>query len=277
MPELPEVEMVVRHLRSLVAGRRIVKAHLLRPGLAPEHTPRQFAALLRDTTVADVGRRGKHILLHLSRDRTLLVHLRMTGRFLYLDDRAENPRHTHAVFHLDNQQRLVFADQRQFGTMLVVRTAELSQAKPLLKLAPEPFSDEFSADYLYQVLQRSRQPIKLLLLDQTKVLGLGNIYVSEALHRARINPVVAAHRISRPRAAALQVEIIRVLTEAIANDSTLNTDPADLDGSYTGGRYESMTRVYERAGLPCFTCHSPIRRITQGARSTYYCPRCQAR
>ena len=126
-------------------------------------------------------------------------------------------------------------------------------------------------------LKRTDQQIKLALLDQTKVLGLGNIYAAEALHRAQINPKLPASKLSQPRAEVLHREIVIVLNEAIANDSTLNTDPTNLDVGYTGGSYESMTRVYEREGLPCLTCAKRIRRIVQGQRSTYYCPQCQRR
>lgn len=277
MPELPEVEMVARHLRELISGRTIIRAQLLRPGLAPENSPRQFAASLRHALIAEIGRRGKHILIHLSNGRTLITHLRMTGRFFYLDGSAENPKHTHALFLLDNQKKLAFQDQRHFGMMLVARTAELGQVKHLSKLAPEPFSAEFTPAYLYYMLQRSDQAIKLLLLDQTRVLGLGNIYASEALHRARIHPKLPASRLSRPRTALLHREILSVLAEAIASESTLNTNPEEPGASYTGGLYESMTRVYDREGLPCLTCSTPIRRFIQGARSTWYCPACQAR
>lgn len=277
MPELPEVEMVARHLRALIAGRTFIKAQLLHPGIAPEHSPRQFAAQLRGARVLEVTRRGKHILTHLANGRTLLTHLRMTGRFLHVGaDEAHAP-HTHVVFWLDDGQRLLYSDPRRFGRMLIVKTTGVEQAQALRKLAPEPFDAAFTPAYLHDVLQRSRLPIKLLLLDQTRVLGLGNIYVSEALHRARINPRLPAHRLSRPRAALLHQEIIAVLNEAIANDSTLNTDPRQLDASYTGGAYESMTRVYDRAGLPCLACGAPIRRFTQGGRSTYHCPQCQRR
>jgi formamidopyrimidine-DNA glycosylase len=161
--------------------------------------------------------------------------------------------------------------------MLVTKTAELDSVKHLSKLAPEPFSDEFTVEYLHRVLQRSDQQIKLLLLDQTKVLGLGNIYAAEALHRARIHPQLPASKLTKPRAATLHCEIVSVLNEAIANDSTMNTNPEDLDASYTGGKYETMTRVYEREGLPCFNCGALIQRFTQGSRSTYFCPRCQRR
>lgn len=277
MPELPEVEMVVRHLRNLVRGRTILKAQLIRPGLAPDNSPRQFAIGLRHATLQEVTRRGKHILLHFDNARSLLVHLRMTGRFLYVAANHADIKHTHALFWLDNGKKLCFVDPRHFGLMELIPTAKLPQSKHLHKLAPEPFSEEFSDEYLYAVLKRSKQPIKLTLLDQTKVLGLGNIYASEVLHRARINPRLGANQLSRPRTTRLQREIVTVLNEAITNNSTMNTDPEDISGSYTGGVFESMTMVYEREGLPCHTCQQPIRRFTQSGRSTYYCAQCQGK
>jgi formamidopyrimidine-DNA glycosylase len=277
MPELPEVELVVRHLQQLVTARTIVKAQLTLPRLAPDNTPRQFAMWLKQARIENISRRGKHILLHFDNARSLLVHLRMTGRFLYLENDQADVKHTHARFWLDNGQKLLFVDPRQFGLMYLARTNEMANSKHLHKLAPEPFSAEFTAAHLHAVLQRSKQPIKLTLLDQTKVLGLGNIYASEALHRARINPRLPAHKLSLPRTVALQREIIAVLADAIANNSTMNTDPRDISGSYTGGVYETMTKVYEREGLPCYSCQRPIRRFVQGGRSTYYCPRCQSR
>ncbi len=275
MPELPEVEIVTRRLRQLVGGRTIIKAQLIRAGLAPENSPRQFRLWLKGARVEEVTRRGKHILVHLSNGRTLITHLRMTGRYIYLDHVAEHTPHTHAVLWLDNDKKLLFDDQRHFGLMMVVRTNELDRVKHLSKLAPEPFSQEFSPDYLRDALKRSRQQIKLALLDQTKVVGLGNIYASEALHRAKINPRLAAHKLSKPRVESLRQEIIAVLTEAIANDGEFDRETGDLDASY--GRYDAVARVYEREGLPCLTCAALIRRFTQGARSTYYCPRCQNR
>ncbi len=277
MPELPEVEIVTRHLRTLLTNRTITKAQLLLPKLAAENSPRQFAAGLRNAKCETVARRGKHILMHFANAKTLVAHLRMTGRFLYLDAAAENPKHTHAQFWLDNDKKLIFVDPRQFGTMHLVATAEVFVTKALSKLAPEPFGEEFTPKYLHATLKRSRQPIKLTLLDQTKVLGLGNIYASEALHRAKIHPQMSPHKLSLPRTKILQQEIIAVLNEAIANNSTMNMNPEELDGSYAGGVYESMTMVYEREGLPCLTCQTAILRFTQSGRSTYYCPTCQKR
>src|ERR1043165_4766860 len=187
MPELPEVELVARSLDSLLQGRSILSARLLRAGLAPETTAKEFARRLKRARVERVGRRGKHILIHLSPSSlTLITHLRMTGRFLLLPNGTELPKHTHAVFHLDDGRLLAFTDQRHFGMMKIVRAAEMHEARELSSLAPEPFSDEFTPDYLHKALQASRRTLKETLLDQKKVTGLGNIYAAEAMFLARI-------------------------------------------------------------------------------------------
>ncbi len=276
MPELPEVEMVTRHLNDLIAGHQLLKANLIRPGLAAENSPRQFSRWLKNAKVEAVTRRGKHILIHFDNQKTLITHLRMTGRFQQLELTQENPKHTHALFTFE-KNKLAFADPRHFAIMHLLPTVEVAESKYIAKLAPEPFSEEFNDKYLQAILKRSKQPIKLTLLDQTKVLGLGNIYASEALFLAGIHPKLSSSLLSLPRTKILRKMIIHVLSEAITNNSTMNMNPADLDGSYSGGVYESMTKTYERAGKPCYQCQTPIQRFTQGGRSTYFCPRCQKR
>src|SRR5919202_2483445 len=215
MPELREVELDALALDRLLRGRRIASARLLRAGLAPESTPRSFARQLRGARVEEVGRRGKHVLLRLEGGRVLLTHLRMTGRFLLLSDAGPLPKHTHALFTLDDGRRLAFTDQRHFGLMKLARASELGRSKELRDLAPEPFSDDFTPDYLAGVLSRTRRALKSVLLDQTKVAGLGNIYVSEVLFLARANPSAVANELPRRRAARLHRAIIEVLSEAI--------------------------------------------------------------
>jgi formamidopyrimidine-DNA glycosylase len=277
MPELPEVELVARSLDKLIRGQRILAAELLRRGLAPETTPAQFGRLVKDARVLRVGRRGKHILVELDNGRVLIVHLRMTGRFLYLPPEAPLPRFTHAVFYLDDDRRLVFSDQRHFGMMKIVAHARLHETKELRELAPEPFSESFTADYLHAALSRSRRSLKETLLDQKRVTGLGNIYAAEVMFLARVNPFVTASGLSRRRVPRLHRAILETLTEALALGSTLNVDPENIDGSYSGGGYEGRWRVYDREGEPCVACGAKIRRRTQAARSTYFCPRCQRR
>src|SRR6185436_3672055 len=149
MPELPEVEMVTRHLRALLVCRTVVKAQLRWPRLAPEHSPRQFAAWLKGAQVESVERRGKYILTNFDNRRTLLTHLRMTGRFLYVEEHTAAPPHTHALFWLENGRKLLFNDVRKFGKMHIARTDRLHELTQIAQLAPEPFSAEFSPAYLF--------------------------------------------------------------------------------------------------------------------------------
>lgn len=275
MPELPEVELVTRSLEALVSGRTIVSASLNRQKLAPDHSPEEFARRLAATRIDRVHRRGKHVLFDLDNGRTLIAHLRMSGRFMILGPDRDDPKFAHAVFCLDDETRLVFQDQRHFGFMRIVETGELSRAKEIAKLAPEPFSDEFTPEYLRSAVKASKRAIKLVLLDQTRVLGLGNIYASEAMFLAGINPKRRGSSFARRKIDALFEKIREVLAESIAHGSTIRVDPENIDGSYYGGGFESSWRVYDRENEPCVECGTPIRRVVQGGRSTYFCPQCQ--
>lgn len=275
MPELPEVELVAKSLNKIIRGRKIITAQLLRERLAPATPPKVFARTLKDTTINFVNRRGKHILVDLDNDKTLIVHLRMSGRFMLLPFERENPKFTHAAFYFEDESRLVFSDQRHFGFMKLVKTSRLNEAKEIKKLAPEPFSEEFSKTYFRNILKTSSRNLKEFLLDQTKVCGLGNIYAAEAMFLARVNPQIAANKVSSVKANRLHGFIKEVLAESIENGSTLNVDPENIDGSYYGGGYEDHWRVYDREGEPCPLCHTKIKRVKQGGRSSYFCPKCQ--
>ena len=276
MPELPEVELVARSLDRLVSGLRVETAKLIRPGLAPENTPREFAKLLRGASFAKVERRGKHILSRFDNGQVLITHLRMTGRFLLLPARRPLPKHTHALFRLDDGRRLAFTDQRHFGLMKVLPAERLFEARELRGLAPEPFSEEFTPSHLASVLARTRKALKDVLLDQTKVTGLGNIYAAEVLHLARVSPFSTASHLPRRQVTRLHKAILQVLGEALAHGSTMNVDPENIDGSYFGGGcYNGRWRVYDREGEPCPKCRDTIRRVTHAGRSTYFCARCQ--
>ena len=284
MPELPEVEHVVRALRHAVVGRTVIGTEINLPKLIAPTTPSLFKRKLKNLTITGVSRRGKFILIELGRTGTLsskpkpgnrlvlVVHLRMTGKFLYLNSEEELPKHSHAVFYLDNERRLVFRDQRQFGIMRLAPAAQLSQTKGIAELAPEPFSEEFSVDYLREVFRRSTRSLKTFLLDQTRVLGLGNIYAVEALFRARINPFRPVNKLSAKRVARLHAAIKEVLDFAIQHI----TGGFNLEEGFSYGEvFERFWQVYEREGEPCVNCGTRIRRTTHGGRSTYWCPRCQ--
>lgn len=293
MPELPEVEHVVRALRRAVAGRAIVASEIKLPKLISPSSVSSFKRKIKGTCITGVSRRGKFILIELDhtpalphggasatgarRGRpalVLVVHLRMTGKFLYLSADDELPKHAHAIFYLDNDRRLVFRDQRQFGVMRLVSAKVLSQSKGIAELAPEPFGDDFNLAYLKATLRRSRRSLKTLLLDQTRVLGLGNIYAAEALFRAGINPFKPADELSAPRVARLHGSIKEVLEFAVAHiRGGFNLE----EGFSYGEAFERFWQVYEREGEPCVKCGARIKRATHGGRSTYWCPRCQQR
>lgn len=277
MPELPEVELVTRFLDAIVGGRRIAKAELLRERLAPATRPDEFAAALGASRINFVHRRGKHILFDLDNHRTLITHLRMSGRFMLLGPEDEDPKFTHAVFHFEDSDRLVFQDQRHFGFMRVTQTESLADAPELRKLAPEPFSEDFSPSCFYSGLKASRRSLKEFLIDQTRVCGLGNIYAAEALFLAGIHPAKRSHTVSRVRAVNLHEKILGVLREAIDAGSKLYGDPGDSDSAYYGGANEIYWRVYDRENEPCLKCGNLIRRLKQGGRSTFFCPVCQRR
>ena len=274
MPELPEVEHVVRALRRAVVGRRVLAAEIKLPRLLVAPSTSTFKRKIRGARIDAINRRGKYILIELDNEQVLLVHLRMTGKFQCIGMDTPLPPYAHAVFYLDDDRRLVFSDMRQFGRMRLLSTRALSALPQIESLAPEPFTADFSLTYFLETLSKSRRSLKQLLLDQTRILGLGNIYASEALFLARISPLKTANTLSKSRGLKLHQAIREILQEAIDAGSTLRIDLTDGNGSYFGTT-ERFWRVYERAGEPCVNCGAKIRRVVQGGRSTYFCPRCQ--
>ena len=277
MPELPEVEHVVRALRRAVLGRQIVAVEIRLAKLISPTSTSIFNRKLKNARIESIGRRGKYILIELDSNRVLAVHLRMTGQFRVLTPDDPLPPHAHAIFYLDDERRLVFRDQRQFGVMKLVARSQLSKTKGIKELAPEPFSDDFSVAYLKETFARSRRTLKTLLLDQTRVLGLGNIYAAEALFRARINPFKIASELSPRRVERLHQAIRDVLRAAVSGNSARRINLENPDGFSYGEAFGKVWQVYEREGEPCFKCGTPIRRLTHAGRSTYWCPNCQKR
>ena len=288
MPELPEVEHVVRALRRAVLGRQIVAVEVRLAKLISPTATSVFIRKLKNAHIESIGRRGKYILIELEKTdalphrratvpQVLAVHLRMTGQFRVLTPDDPLPPHAHAIFYLDDERRLVFRDQRQFGVMKLVARSQLSKTKGIKELAPEPFSDDFSVAYLKETFARSRRTLKTLLLDQTRVLGLGNIYAAEALFRARINPFKIAPGLSSRRVERLHQAIRDVLRAAVSGNSARRINLENPDGFSYGEAFGKVWQVYEREGKPCFKCGTRIRRLTHGGRSTYWCPSCQRR
>lgn len=270
MPELPEVETTRRGVEPHVVGRRIVELALHEPRLrwrVPGTLPGKLAGQL--ITVA--GRRAKYLLIELE-GGTLLLHLGMSGSLRVLPSTTPRIAHDHFDLVLDSGQTLRFNDPRRFGS-LHYTTEPVGQHPLLRKLAPEPFDAAFNGDYLFKATRRRSVAIKQLIMNSSLVVGVGNIYASEALFRARIKPRRHARSLSRVEAGKLVRAIQTVLSLAIKTGGTTLRDYVGVDGS--PGYFRQKLYVYERAGKPCRRCRTTIRQITQGQRSTYYCPKCQ--
>jgi formamidopyrimidine-DNA glycosylase len=264
MPELPEVETVVRSLAPLV-GRRILSAELRCARILRGADPERMAASLAGRRIARVQRYGKFILMALAGGGYLVVHLGMTGRLLL----GANPgKHTHAIFTLDRGV-LLYDDSRQFGC--VQFSAEIPER--VKRLGPEPL--EISIEDFADALKRRKTRIKALLLDQRFLRGVGNIYADEALFRAGIHPLAIASRLRPERARRLRQAIVEVLTEAIAAGGSSISDYVDASGRE--GFFQTSHRVYQRTGQPCVNCGTPIRRVLVAQRSSHFCPACQKR
>jgi formamidopyrimidine-DNA glycosylase len=282
MPELPEVETVRRGLEPVMTGHVITRALVNRPDLRWP-LPAGMADRLTGARVLGLRRRSKYILADLSTGETLLIHLGMSGRMLvsggqlgrFHHDHPAPAKHDHVVLDMDNGARITFNDARRFGAMDLLPTAS-GDAHPLLAgIGPEPLGNEFSEPYLIARLKGRATPIKAALLDQRTVAGLGNIYVSEVLFRARIRPVRLAGRISAAGVAGLVPLIRQVLSEAIDAGGSSLRDYRQSDGEL--GYFQHAFRVYDREGGACVTpgCTGSIARIVQSGRSSFYCPRCQ--
>ncbi len=272
MPELPEVETLRRLLESTVVGRRVATAR--RSALSLRRPmPRGLERRLGARRIMAVRRAGKYLMLDFERDVTLLVHLGMTGRFLFFPQPpARRLPHVHARLTFEDGSQLWFQDARRFGLLRLYATADLERAAELRDLGLDPLG--MRPESLYASARKSRVAIKLFLTDQRRVAGVGNIYASEILHRAGLHPAARACDLGTEDCAAIARELPRVLGEAIRNCGTTFSDYATLGGE--PGGYSRYLRVYDRAGQPCRSCGAAIARITQGQRSTFYCPRCQA-
>lgn len=280
MPELPEVEILVRHLGPVLQGRRIRGVDVRRARVIRPDTPRQFVAALVGAKFLGVRRRAKFLVFQLAKGRRefqLVGHLGMTGRMYLQPAKVALPKHAAVTFDF-GRHRFVYEDPRYFGRLSTASAG-------LDRLGPEPLDDAFTAARLGVALARSRQPIKVKLLDQSALAGVGNIYASEALFLAGISPRRAARSLKSDDLRRLWRSLRRVLREAIQFGSTVPLNwaaGATGDGLfYYGGvpgaadYYEERLRVYDRAGQPCPNCQAPIRRIVQAGRSTFFCPRCQ--
>lgn len=280
MPELPEVETIARKLRPHLLGKVITEAELRWHRTLALPSVRKFKELVKGQEIKEVTRRAKFFIMQLS-DHSLLIHLRMSGDLLIKEGKIKPEKHDRLILKLipgsllrqsksirDNDwSHLVFNDTRKFGRVWLTPHPE----EVLAKLGPEPFSRNFTPRWLHTALHSKRRQLKPLLLDQTFLAGLGNIYSDEALNLAQLNPLAASDSVTPKQAEALHTAIRRVLKEGIRRNG------ASIDWVYRGGEFQNYFRVYDRAGKPCPTCGTKIQRIVVGQRSTHFCPKCQVR
>lgn len=284
MPELPEVETVRRGLAPAMEGRQILSARANRPDLRFPF-PDRFTERLSGKQILRLDRRAKYLLAHLDSGESLLMHLGMSGRFsITADDIARqpgdfvyapaaDPKHDHVVFEMHGGVRVTYNDPRRFGFMVMFDTGREDQVSYLSGLGPEPQSNGFNGPYLSEAFAGRRSPVKTGLLDQHVVAGLGNIYVCEALWRAKISPRRLCASIKGQRAERLAGAARDVIAEAIeAGGSTLR-DYAGADGAM--GYFQHRFDVYGREGEACHRGCGPVKRIVQSGRSSFYCPACQ--
>ena len=268
MPELPEVETIARKLKPHLVGKTIQGARLRWPGTLAFPSVRKFGELVKGQVIQDVTRRAKYFILRLS-DFSLLVHLRMSGDLTIKEGKIKPEKHDRLILSLISEDghlsNLVFNDTRKFGRVWLTANPE----DLLGKLGPEPLSRRFTPEWLYMALHNKHRLLKPLLLDQTFIAGLGNIYADESLHLAKLHPLAASDSVTLEQAQILHKAICEVLKEGIRRNG------ASFDWVYRGGEYQNYFRVYDRAGKPCPVCGTGIERIIVGQRSTHFCPTCQ--
>jgi formamidopyrimidine-DNA glycosylase len=275
VPELPEVETIRRQLAGRVAGRTIVDAQVLDAKWCAPRCPAAVEDDLRGARVERLRRRGKYLIADLDDDRFLVMHLRMTGNLLWVDERDDEPGRPHLRVRivLDDGHRLLFTDQRRFGTGIVVDGAQALDAYMSERLGPEPLDPNFTPDVLGRAARGRRAPVKAFLLDQRRVAGIGNIYADEALFRAGIHPLKPAGRLRRADFERLHAGIVETLAAGIARQGASIDDYRDSNGDR--GSMQDEFLIHRREGLPCPRCGRPVTKLVAAGRGTYVCRHCQ--
>ena len=264
MPELPEVETIARGLKDELIGRTILEAEVLWARTLATPTAKKFREQVRGQKIIGVTRRAKYLIIQL-KSYNLLIHLRMSGDLLLRDSKIKPEKHDRLVLQLSGKQYLAFNDTRKFGRVWLTNQPE----NVLGRLGPEPLEKGFTPQWLYENLQSRKRQLKPLLLDQTFIAGLGNIYTDESLNIAKLHPLALANTVRPKQAEALHKAIQAVLKEGIRRNG------ASIDWVYRGGGYQNYFRAYDQQGKPCPTCGTIIEKFTVGQRGTHICPKCQ--
>jgi formamidopyrimidine-DNA glycosylase len=273
MPELPEVETIVADLRPHLVGRTFIRCELLFPTIVRHPEPEVFIDSVVGMRISAVGRRGKYILIRLVDDLVLVVHLGMSGQLRLVEPSTPMAKHTHAVFDLDDGRQLRYRDPRRFGRLLLGTESALLDARAMPFLGPEPIDPAFGADDLRQRFRNRKALLKAVLLDQSTIAGVGNIYADESLHRARLRPDRIAGSLSKRSIQRLHEALQHSLLVAIQNRGSSVDTYRDAWGEF--GSQQEKLLVYGRAGEPCFTCGRPLSLVRIAGRSSVFCRRCQ--
>ena len=273
MPELPEVEVLRRSLERRLPGRRIVAVETRAPALREPLDRRKLRRLLEGRRIEGLRRRAKYLLIDLEGESTLVVHLGMSGRLTVVRESEPPAPHEHFLCRLDRGERLRLVDPRRFGVAFASRRKDLERDPHFAHLGVEPLEDELSSTYLRAKAKGRRGPLKSFLMDARIVVGVGNIYASEALWRAGVHPRRAAGRVSRTTWERVARQIRAVLADAIDQGGTTLND--FMDGEGNSGYFQVSLSVYGREGESCLRCDRPIRRLVLAGRGTYYCAGCQ--
>lgn len=273
MPELPEVETVRKTLKKLVVDKTIKDITVFWPKIIKNPLEvEQFIDALVGETILDVGRRGKFLIIYTEKF-ALVSHLRMEGKYgLYPKDEPFD-KHTHVLFHFTDGTELRYRDVRKFGTMHLYKKGDEFLTEPLVGLGPEPFSEEFTVEYLAKKVEKTNRKIKTALLDQKVFVGLGNIYVDEALFRSGIHPERLANTLTKDEIAILHREIVATLSEAVKKGGSTIRSYVNSQGEI--GMFQVDLYAYGRKGEECKRCGTPLEKTTVGGRGTHYCPHCQ--
>jgi len=273
VPELPEIEVLRRSLEPRLTGRRVERVEVRVPSLREPLEPRQLARRLTGRRILGLRRRGKYLWIDVDGGSTLAVHLGMSGRLTLAPDATPREPHEHLALRLDGGERLRLRDPRRFGAAFVRATAELDHDPHFAHLGREPLEPPLTGGELARLAAGRRAPIKSFLMDARRIVGIGNIYASEALFRARVRPDRAVDRIGRTTWERLADAVVAVLEQAIAEGGTTLND--FRDGAGKAGLFQVSLAVYGRDGEPCPRCGARIRRFVQAGRSSFYCLRCQ--
>jgi formamidopyrimidine-DNA glycosylase len=273
MPELPEIETICQALKANILNKVIIKTNRLTEFNLRKAIPKDISQKLSNRKIIDITRRAKYIQISLDNSLILLIHLGMSGKFLIKDKDYSYQKHDHLSLILDDEQKLIYNDPRRFGLIEILDSNQLENSPFLKHLGIEPFSVEFTSQYLGKILSNKKQPIKLTIMDNINIVGVGNIYAAESLFLSGVKPDRPSSSLEKQEITLLHSKILQVLEEAIKQGGSTLKDYASANGDQ--GYFQHSFKVYGRDGKDCIVCKEIIQKIKQGGRASFYCPKCQ--